>query len=81
MITDYIIWNHGAPKLTVSEHAFIKSHPLQEFINNNKELVSIVPEVITHYINSQRWVLSRDGVDENIADYIPSYFKQEDNIE
>jgi hypothetical protein len=81
LITDYLIWSYGAPKLMVTEHAFIRNHPFQEFLRENRELVLIVPEVITHYINSQKWVLSKDGVDEDIAKYIPSYFEQEVNIE
>lgn len=81
LITDYIIWSYGSPKINVTEHAFIPNHPLQEFINSNRELVSIIPEVITHYIELQGWTLSREGVDESIAMYIPEIIRREVNIE
>ena len=81
LITDYIIWSYSTPRLLVTEHAFLPNHPFQEFVNNNRELISYVPEVITHYVTSQKWVLSKDGIDEEIVSYIPSYFKQEVDIE
>ena len=81
LITDYIIWSYGSPRFLVTEHAFLPNHPFQEFVNNNRELISYVPEVITHYVTSQKWVLSKDGIDEEIVSYIPSYFKQEVDIE
>lgn len=81
LITDYIIWSYGSPKLTVTEHAFIYNHPLQEFIRLHRELINIVPEVITHYIEKQGWYLSRNGVDDSIAMYIPEVTRREVNIE
>lgn len=81
LITDYIIWSHGTPILNVTEHAYLPSHPLQVFIRDNSYLVSILPDVIEHYVTSQGWVLSTDGLDKNISDYIPTYIEREVNIE
>lgn len=81
LITDYIIWSHGTPILTVTEHAYLPSHPLQVFIRDNSYLVNILPDVIEHYVTSQGWVLSTDGLDKNISDYIPTYIEREVNIE
>lgn len=81
LITDYIIWSHGCPRLTVTPHAFIPSHPLQQFLRDNYLLVRIVPEVITHYIESQGWILERDGLDESIEKYVPKHIERGVNIE
>lgn len=81
LVTDYIIWSHGIPKIDVNEWAFLPSHPLQEFIRNNEFLVTILPDVIEHYIISQGWNLNTYGISESIVNYIPKYTKQEVNIE
>lgn len=81
LITDYIIWSHGCPKLSVSPNAYIPSHPFQEFVRNNRELILIVPEVIEHYVTSQGWKLDAYGIDKEIAEYIPQYVEREVNIE
>lgn len=81
LITDYIIWSHGCPRLTVTPYAFVPNHPLQQFIRDNYLLVRIVPEVITHYIESQGWILEQDGLDESIVDYVPKHIERGVNIE
>lgn len=81
LITDYIIWSHGCPKLSVSPNAYIPNHPFQEFVRNNRELIQIVPEVIEHYVTSQGWKLDTYGIDKEIAEYIPQYVEREVNIE
>lgn len=81
LVTDYIIWSHGAPRLTVTEHAFIPSHPLQVFIRDNAYLVNHLPEVIEHYVTSQNWTLNTYGLDKDIVEYIPTYVEREVNIE
>lgn len=81
LVTDYIIWSHACPKIYVTEHAFIKNHPFQQFINDNKELIAIVPDVITHYIEVQGWSLSPTGVQKEYVDYIPKIITREVNIE
>lgn len=81
LITDYILWSHATPVITVSEWAYLPDHPLQEFINKNYELIKEVPEVITHYINSQNWHLSKYGMPDDLKDYIPTHIESGDNIE
>lgn len=81
LITDYIIWSHGAPKLTVTEYAFISSHPFQQFLTDFRDIIQIVPEVITHYVESQEWRLNTDGLDDDIKEYIPKYIESGVNIE
>lgn len=81
LVTDYIIWSHGTAILTVTDHAFIPSHPLQIFIRDNSQLVHMLPEVIEHYVNSQGWTLSKYGLDKNIVEYIPTHVEREVNIE
>lgn len=81
LVTTYILWSHGTPKLTVSEYACLPDHPLQKFISDNYKLVSILPEVIEHYVVSQNWHLNRYGLNDNIAEQIPTYVEREVNIE
>ena len=81
LVTDYIIWSHGTAILTVTDYAFISSHPLQIFIRENSQLVYMLPEVIEHYVNSQGWTLSKYGLDDKIAEYIPTHVEREVNIE
>lgn len=81
LITDYILWSHATPVITVSQWAYLPDHPLQKFIDNNYELIKAVPEVITHYVNSQNWQLSKFGMPDNLKDYIPTHIESGDNIE
>lgn len=81
LITDYIIWSHATPVIKVSEWAYLPDHPLQKFINKNYELIKVVPEVITHYVNSQNWQLSKFGMSDDLKDYIPTHIESGDNIE
>ena len=81
LVTDYIIWSHGTPRLNVTKHAFVPSHPLQVFIRDNAYLVHHLPEVIEHYVKSQDWTLDTYGLDKDIVEYIPKYVEREVNIE
>lgn len=80
LVTQYIIWSHGIPKQEVSMWGYIDSHPLMTFIKSNSMLVNIVPEVITHLIESQDWVISKYNL-EDYSDYIPETIERRVNIE
>lgn len=80
LITDYIIWSHGLPQMKVSVWGYIPNHPLMEFIRNNNFLVTLIPETITHLIESQKWTIDKYNLDQ-YSDYIPSKSERRVNIE
>lgn len=81
LITDYIIWSFGCPLLNVQKNAHIPNHPLMQFINEHRDVIQIVPEVITHYVKLQGWNLDTSKLPDEVKQYVPAYVEREVNIE
>lgn len=80
-ICEYILWSKACPRLNVTQYGYLADHPLQQFIKKNKDLLTYVPEVLTHYIYSQSWKIDKYGIQEEYVNYIPTIIESEVNIE
>lgn len=80
LVSEYIIYSHGAERISVTPWGFIENHPFQVFIRQFMPLIKLMPEVITHYIEVQGWTIDPLNM-PNLAEYIPHTIERADNIE
>lgn len=66
---NYLKFKYEQPILEVSPYGHLPNHPLNQFIRTNKPIINILPEVITDYVEYNKWSILT--VDEAYKDYIP----------
>lgn len=66
---NYLKYKYEQPILDVSPYGHLPNHPLNLFIKNNSSIVNILPEVITDYVEYNKWSILT--VDKTYKAYIP----------